>query len=381
MDSDRFKPDTLAKSAIIFRPLLAFFAVLSLSGTLSIHAQPPVPPFPPRPVPLILRTPPAVSSRQNNVSAVFFQQSALSDATALTLPPTQLRLTFPPGSTVTPRFPNRIRFKQSALEPETAPADTSTSNISENGSTSGPADTPLVRDDGGRANRTALLNMSSRLLMREGMRDVLDGRDIPATPAAEVVPAVRIPPKRSDDGDTALNAQMAENNGNSGYSVGGITVGALIGIIAGILTALALAAVIGIVCYRRRHPTWNAAETDLRVLASHYGSYWDDKTLPNYQFNDRMTWPGDTHEEMIALDNDAFLKSLEDLGRVSTSSRPSSKSNWSTPDRNRERSTANNHSSADTTATVHIGRTSDRTPHRLSTQAHIHNGNSQSTKV
>lgn len=34
----------------------------------------------------------------------------------------------------------------------------------------------------------------------------------------------------------------------------------------------------------------------------------------------------ETHEEMIALDNDAFLKSLEDLGRVS--SRPNSKNNW-----------------------------------------------------
>jgi hypothetical protein len=57
-------------------------------------------------------------------------------------------------------------------------------------------------------------------------------------------------------------------------------------------TFLVLLAFLGLVCYRRRHPTWNSAETDLRVLAAHYGSYWDDKTLPNYQFNDRMIWPG-----------------------------------------------------------------------------------------
>ncbi|GAU89746.1 hypothetical protein RvY_02257 [Ramazzottius varieornatus] len=118
----------------------------------------------------------------------------------------------------------------------------------------------------------------------------------------------------------------SSSNSDSPYRVGSVTVGALIGIIAGILTTLVIATLLGIVCYRRRHPTWNAAETDLRILASHYGSYWDDKTLPNFQFNDKMIWPGESHEEMTALDNDAFLKSLEDLGRVS--SRPSSKTNW-----------------------------------------------------
>ena len=47
--------------------------------------------------------------------------------------------------------------------------------------------------------------------------------------------------------------------------------------------------------------------------------------------------PQETHEEMIALDNDAFLKSLEDLGRVN--SRPSSKTNWNTGEEDQRQST------------------------------------------
>ncbi|OQV20840.1 hypothetical protein BV898_05184 [Hypsibius exemplaris] len=270
------------------------------------------------------------------------------------LPPTELRIVYP-STTPTQTFPNRIRFTQSTLPLET-PRTQRTPLIGE------PRANPESFREVEQYATNRMGGASANLIMRPSMpvdyvvtRPLVFSQSLINQSTTEYRGIVggangslarngtralqRLQSGTPDDtaGVKVVRLDGSASGGGSAGSVGPITVGALIGIIAGILTALVLAAFVGLLCYRRRHPTWNAAETDLRVLAAHYGSYWDDKTLPNYQFNDRMIWPGETHEEMIALDNDAFLKSLEDLGRVN--SRPSSKTNWNAGEDDQRQST------------------------------------------